>query len=46
MNERTGKEVDYDDIVKGQPIGGGDYVVVERDELEEIAPGPVPEPGA
>ncbi|PZF81686.1 non-homologous end joining protein Ku [Jiangella anatolica] len=39
VNERTGDEVDYDDIVKGHDVGGGDYVIVERDELEEIAPG-------
>ncbi len=39
INERTGKEVDYADIVKGQDIGGGDYVIVEPHELEAIAPG-------
>ncbi|MEU6349935.1 Ku protein [Streptomyces sp. NPDC047072] len=39
VNERTGKEVDYDDIVKGYDLGGGDYVIVEPDELDEIAPG-------
>ncbi|PSK91878.1 DNA end-binding protein Ku [Haloactinopolyspora alba] len=39
VNERTGEEVDYADIVKGHDIGGGDYVVVEQDELAEIAPG-------
>jgi DNA end-binding protein Ku len=39
INERTGKEVDYADIVKGKDIGGGDYVLVEPDELEAIAPG-------
>lgn len=39
VNERTGKDVDYQDIVKGYDLGGGDYVVVEPEELEEIAPG-------
>ncbi|WP_116950842.1 non-homologous end joining protein Ku [Jiangella endophytica] len=39
VNERTGDEVGYDDIVKGHDVGGGEYVIVERDELEEIAPG-------
>jgi DNA end-binding protein Ku len=39
INERTGKEVEYSDIVKGKEVGGGDYVIVEPDELAEIAPG-------
>jgi len=39
VNERTGEEVSYSDIVKGRDIGGGDYVVVEPKELEDIAPG-------
>ena len=39
VNERTGREVDYDKIVKGHDVGGGEYVVVEPEELEEIAPG-------
>ncbi|WP_313884219.1 non-homologous end joining protein Ku [Streptomyces cynarae] len=39
MNERTGKEVDYENIVKGYDLGGGDYVIVEPDELDDIAPG-------
>jgi DNA end-binding protein Ku len=39
VNERTGKEVDYADIVKGRDVGGGDYVIVEPKELEDIAPG-------
>lgn len=39
INERTGKEVDYADIVKGADVGGGDYVIVEPDELDAIAPG-------
>jgi DNA end-binding protein Ku len=39
VNERTGDEVDSDDIVKGFEVGEGEYVVVEPDELDEIAPG-------
>jgi DNA end-binding protein Ku len=39
INERTGKEVDYTDIVKGAEVGGGDYVIVEPEELDAIAPG-------
>ena len=39
VNERTGREVDTDDIVKGYDLGEGEYVVVEPDELEAIAPG-------
>jgi DNA end-binding protein Ku len=39
VNERTGKEVDYDDIVKGAEVGDGDYVLLEQDELDEVAPG-------
>jgi DNA end-binding protein Ku len=39
INERTGKEVDYADIVKGADVGGGDYVIVEPEELDAIAPG-------
>ncbi len=39
VNSRTGKEVDYADIVKGRDIGAGDFVIVEPEELEAIAPG-------
>lgn len=39
INERTGKEVDYSDIVRGHEVGDGEYVVVEQDELAAIAPG-------
>ncbi|MER6472686.1 Ku protein [Streptomyces collinus] len=39
VNERTGDEVGSGDIVKGFPVGEGEYVVVEPDELDEIAPG-------
>jgi DNA end-binding protein Ku len=39
VNERTGKEVEYDDIVKGADIGDGDYVMLEQEELDSVAPG-------
>ena len=39
VNERTGKEVDFDNIVKGYDLGDGEYVLVEQEELDEIAPG-------
>jgi DNA end-binding protein Ku len=39
VNERTGDEVDSGDIVKGYEVGEGEYVLVEPDELDEIAPG-------
>ena len=38
VNERTGDEVAQDEIVKGYDLGGGDHVLVEPDELDEIAP--------
>ncbi|MFJ5811206.1 Ku protein [Streptomyces sp. NPDC093093] len=38
VNERTGDEVELDDIVKGYDVGG-EYVLVEPNELDEIAPG-------
>src|SRR5262245_50278217 len=39
VNERTGKEVDYANIVKGSEVGDGRYVMVEQGELEQVAPG-------
>ena len=39
INERTGKEVEYSDIVKGKEVGDGEYVIVEPEELSDIAPG-------
>ncbi|MFD3405439.1 Ku protein [Kribbella sp. NPDC058693] len=39
VNERTGREVPYEKIVKGHDVGGGEYVIVEPDELDDIAPG-------
>jgi DNA end-binding protein Ku len=39
INERTGEEVEFEEIVKGTNVGDGDYVMIEPEELEEIAPG-------
>ncbi|MEV5242585.1 Ku protein [Streptomyces cinnamoneus] len=39
VNERTGKEVANEDIVKGFELDEGRYVIVEPEELDEIAPG-------
>ncbi|MFH8484217.1 non-homologous end joining protein Ku [Streptomyces longisporoflavus] len=38
VNERTGEEVPLDEIVKAYDAGD-EYVVIEPDELEDIAPG-------
>jgi DNA end-binding protein Ku len=39
VNERTGKEVDYEHIVKGAEVGRGKYVMLDQDELDSVAPG-------
>ncbi|MDH6133288.1 DNA end-binding protein Ku [Kitasatospora sp. MAA4] len=39
VNERTGEEVAFGDIVKGFELAEGEYVIVEPDELEQISPG-------
>ncbi|MBC3839791.1 Ku protein [Streptacidiphilus sp. 4-A2] len=39
VNERTGEEVAFDDIVKGYDLGDHQYVVLEPGELDETAPG-------
>ncbi len=39
VNERTGEEVPYGDIVKGYELAAGEYVIVEPEELEQISPG-------
>lgn len=39
VNERTGKEVDRSDIVRGHEIGDGDYVLVTDEELDAVQPG-------
>lgn len=38
VNERTGAEVTRDRIVRGLDAGGGEYVVLDDDELGAIAP--------
>lgn len=38
VNERTGGEVTKDRIVRGLDVGSGEYVVLEEDELDAIAP--------
>jgi DNA end-binding protein Ku len=39
VDEASGEEVDTSEIVNGFDIGGGEYVVVTREELKEVAPG-------
>lgn len=39
VNEETGDEVDFDDIVKGAEIDDGKYVIITPEELESIEPG-------
>jgi DNA end-binding protein Ku len=39
VNERTGEEVAFGDIVKGFELAEGEYVVVEPDEFDRISPG-------
>ncbi|MFD7735730.1 Ku protein [Kitasatospora phosalacinea] len=39
VNERTGEEVPFEDVVKGYELTEGRYVVVEPAELEELSPG-------
>ncbi len=38
VNERTGKEVEYSEIVKGYDVGEGQYVVLSPAELESVEP--------
>ena len=38
VSEKTGKEVDYDKIVKGYEIAKGKYVTITADELAAVAP--------
>jgi DNA end-binding protein Ku len=38
VNENTGKEVEYQDIVKGYDVGGGQFVVLTPKELEAVEP--------
>jgi DNA end-binding protein Ku len=39
VNERTGDEVNYSDIVRGADVGDGSYVLLDQDELDSVAPG-------
>jgi DNA end-binding protein Ku len=39
VNERTGEEVEYADVVKGYDLGSGEYVIVTPEELESVEPG-------
>ncbi len=39
VNEDTGKEVAYEDIVKGADVGNGKYVMLAREDLEQVEPG-------
>ncbi|MHB8681596.1 MAG: non-homologous end joining protein Ku [Acidimicrobiales bacterium] len=39
VNERTGEEVEFAEVVKGYDTGGGEYVIVTPDELEAVEPG-------
>lgn len=38
VNERTGKEVESSQIVKGVDLGGGDYVILSDEELAAAEP--------
>ena len=38
VNQDTGDEVEYDDIVKGAELPDGEYVVLTDEELEEVEP--------
>jgi DNA end-binding protein Ku len=39
VNEETGDEVEFDDIVKGAEIDDGRYVIITPEELESVEPG-------
>lgn len=39
VDEDTGEELSTEDIVNGYPLGGGEYVVVTREEMAQAAPG-------
>jgi len=39
VNERTGEEVNYRDIVKGREVDDDTYVVLTDEELESVEPG-------
>jgi DNA end-binding protein Ku len=39
VDEDTGEELSTEEIVNGFPLGGGEYVVVTREEMAQAAPG-------
>lgn len=39
VDEETGEELSSEDIVNGFALGGGEYVVVTKEEIAEAAPG-------
>jgi DNA end-binding protein Ku len=39
VNEDTGDEVAYKDVVKGAEVGDGGYVMLTQEELESVEPG-------
>jgi len=39
VNEDTGDEVDYKDVVKGAELSDGGYVMLTQEELESVEPG-------
>src|SRR5262245_53648181 len=39
VSEKTGREVDYDDIEKGYETSRGKYVMLTKEELESVEPG-------
>jgi len=39
VNERTGDEIEYADVVKGYDLGAGEYVIITPEELEAVEPG-------
>jgi DNA end-binding protein Ku len=39
VNERSGDEVPYSDIVKGYDLGAGEYVILTPEEVAGVAPG-------
>jgi DNA end-binding protein Ku len=39
IDEETGEELTADEIVSGYPVGGGEYIVVTPEEMDEAAPG-------
>ena len=38
VSEKTGREIEYEDIQKGYELPSGDYVLLEQDELNKFEP--------